>query len=53
MIFRSLAYTAIIANSKFDLLMKTHRQIVLFTYPSFEKYSLRRLYHMRPDYFKT
>ena len=31
--------------------IKTHGHIRLFTYPSFNKYSLKRLYHMRPDCF--
>ena len=31
--------------------MKMHEHIGLFTYPSFSKYSLRRLDHMHPDCF--
>ena len=31
--------------------MKKHGQIGLFSNPSFKKYSLRRLYHMRSDCF--
>ena len=34
-----------------DFLMKMHGHIGLFTYPSFSKYSLMRLYHMRLDCF--
>ena len=49
--FKSSTYTAIIANPVSDFLMKMHGHIGLFTYPSFSKYSLRRLYHMRPDCF--
>ena len=49
--FRSSTYIAIIANPVYDFLIKMHGHIGLFTYPSFNKYSLRRLYHMRPDYF--
>ena len=49
--FKSSIYTAIIANPISNFLMKMHGHIRLFTYPSFSKYSLRRLYHMRPDCF--
>ena len=49
--FKSPTYTTIIANSVSDFLMKMYGHIGLFTYPSFRKYSLRRLYHMRLDYF--
>ena len=49
--FRSSTYTAIIANLVFDFLIKMHGHIGLLTYPSFNKYSLRRLYHMRLDCF--
>ena len=33
--------------------MKMHEHIGLFIYPSFNKYSLRRLYHMRLDCFNS
>ena len=49
--FKSSTYTTIIANPVSDFLMKMHGHIELFTYPSFSKYSLRRLYHMRPNCF--
>ena len=49
--FKSSTYTSIITNSISDFLMKMHGHIGLFTYPSFSKYSLRWLYHMRPDCF--
>ena len=49
--FKSSTYIAIIVNPVSDFLMKMHGHIGLFTYHSFSKYSLRRLYHMRPDYF--
>ena len=49
--FKSSTYTTIIANPVFDFLMKMHGHIGLFTYLSFSKYLLRRLYHMRPTYF--
>ena len=49
--FRSSTYTIIIANPVFDFLIKMHGHIGLLAYPSFNKYSLRRLYHMRPDCF--
>ena len=39
------------ANPNFDFLIKMHGHIGLFTYPYFGKYSLKRLYHMHPDYF--
>ena len=42
---------AIIANPVFDFLIKMHGHIGLLAYPSFNKYWLRRLYHMRPDFF--
>ena len=51
--FRSSTYTTIIviiANPIYDFLIKMH-DIGLFAYPSFNKYSLRRLYHMRSDCF--
>ena len=41
----------IITNPVFDFLIKMHGHIGLLAYPSFNKYSLRRLYHMRPDCF--
>jgi hypothetical protein len=41
-----------ISNPDSDLLMKTHGQIGLFSNHFFNRYSLRRLYHMRPDCFK-
>ena len=43
--------TATIANLDLDFLIKTHGRIGLFSNPSFKRYSLRRLYHMRPDCF--
>ena len=49
--FKSSTYTSIIANLVSDILIKMHGHIGLFAYPSFNKYSLRRLYHMPPDYF--
>ena len=49
--FRSSTYTVIIANLVFYFLIKMHGHIGLFAYPSINKYSLRRLHHMRPDCF--
>ena len=49
--FKSSTYTAIIANLVSDFLMKMHGHKRLFIYPSFSKYSLKRLYHMYPNYF--
>ena len=49
--FRLSTYTTIIANSVFDYLIKMHGHIGLLAYTSFNKYSLRRLYHMSPDCF--
>ena len=49
--FKSSTYTSIIANLVSDILIKMHGHIGLFAYHSFNKYSLRRLYHMPPDYF--
>ena len=49
--FKSSTYIAIIANPVSDFLMKMYRHIGLFTYPSFNKYSLRWFYHMCPDCF--
>ena len=49
--FRSSTYTTIIANPVFDFLKKMHGHIGLFSYPSFNKHSLMRLYHMHPDCF--
>ena len=49
--FRSSTYTTIIANPVSDFLIKMHEHIGLFAYLSFNKYSLRRLYLMRPDCF--
>ena len=34
-----------------DLFMNMHGQIESFLYPSFIKHSLKRLYHILPDYF--
>ena len=34
-----------------NFLIKIHRSTRLFTYPSISKYSLRRLYDMRANYF--
>ena len=49
--FRSSTYTTIIANPVFDFLIKMHGHIRLLAYPYFNKYLLRRLYHMRPNCF--
>ena len=49
--FNSSTYIAIIANLVSDFLIKMHRHIGLFTYPSFRKYSMGPLYHMYPDCF--
>ena len=49
--FKSSTYTIIIANSVSDFLIKMHRHIGLFIYPSFSKYLLRRLYHMCLNWF--
>ena len=49
--FKLSTYTAIIANPVSDFLMKMHGHIRLFIYPSFSKYSLRRLYYMHPECF--
>ena len=46
--FKSSTYTTIFANMVFDFL-KMHVHIELFTYHSFNKYSLRQLYHMHSD----
>ena len=51
--FKSSTYTTIIANLVSDFLMKMHGHIGLLTYPSFSKYLLRRLYHMRSTYFNS
>ena len=40
-----------ISNSNPDLFKNIHGQIESFLYPSFIKYSLRRLYHILPDCF--
>ena len=48
---KSSTYTTIIVNVGSDFLIKMHGHIRLFAYPSFNKYSLRQLYHMRPDCF--
>ncbi|KAL0682557.1 hypothetical protein Bca4012_049404 [Brassica carinata] len=51
-IFRSSTYTAMIMNSLFsNFLMKIHGLIGSFLYPSFTRYSLSLLYHIRPDCF--
>ena len=49
--FKLSTYTAIIANSISNFLMKMHGYIGLFIYPSFSKYSLKQLYHMHPECF--
>ena len=49
--FKSSTYTTIIINLVSNFLMKMHGHMGLFTYPSFGKYFLRRLYHMCPTYF--
>jgi hypothetical protein len=51
MIFRSSTYTAIIVKLEIYRLIKTHGLIILYLYHSFMRYSLSRLYHIRPDYF--
>ena len=51
--FKSSTYTTIIPNLVVDFLIKMHGHIGLFTYPSFSKYSLRRLYHMCSDCFNS
>ena len=43
----------IIVNQDFDFLINTHGQIGLLIYFSFERYSLRRLYDIHPDCFKS
>ena len=47
----SSTYITIIANPVSDFLIKVHGHIGLFAYSSFNKYSLRQLYHMRLNYF--
>ena len=47
--FKSSTYTIIIKNLVYEFLIKIHGHIGLFTYPFFNRYSLRRLYHMYPD----
>ena len=49
--FKSSTYATIIANLIYYFLIKIHGHMRLFTYPSFNKYSLRRLYHMHSDCF--
>ena len=49
--FKSSTYIAIIANLVSDFSIKMHGHIGLFAYPSFNKYSLRRLDHMILDSF--
>ena len=49
--FKSLTYTAIIANSVSDFFVKMHGHIWLFANPSFSRYLLRQLYYMRSDCF--
>ena len=49
--FRSSTYTTIIANLVFDFLIIMHGHIGLLAYLSFNKYSLRQVYHMRLDCF--
>ena len=50
--FRSSTYITIIVNPVLDFLKKKmHGHIGLFAYPSFNKHSLRRLYHMHLDCF--
>jgi hypothetical protein len=51
MIFRSSTYTAIIIKLEIDRLIKINGLIILDLYPSFMRYSLSRLYHIRPDCF--
>jgi hypothetical protein len=51
MIFRSSTYTVIIIKLEIDRLIKIHGLIILDLYPSFMRYSLSRLYHIRPDCF--
>ena len=51
--FKSSTYTAIIVSIISNFLIKTHGQIRLFTYISFNKYSLKRIYYMRLDCFNS
>ena len=50
-IFKSSTCTAIIRNFDPEFFIKTRGQIGSFLCHSFNRYSLKRLYHMRPDYF--
>ncbi|CAN7126786.1 unnamed protein product [Brassica rapa subsp. narinosa] len=49
--FRSSTYATMITKRDDDFFIKTHGHIALLTYPFFKIYSLKRLYHMRPDCF--
>ena len=51
--FKSSIYTTIIVNSISDFLIKMRCHIGLFTYSCFSKYSLRQLYHLRPNCFNS
>ena len=51
MIFISSTNTEIIANSFPGFLMNIHGHIGSFLHPSFRRYSLSQLYHLRLDYF--
>ncbi|KAL0847177.1 hypothetical protein Bca101_020423 [Brassica carinata] len=52
MMFKSSTYTAIITKPLFlNFFMKMHGLIGSFMYPSFMRYSLNLLYHIRPDCF--
>ena len=53
MIFKSTTYTIIIMNSNLNLLMVTCRHMGFFLYPSFNKYSLRWLYHICQTFFNS
>ena len=49
--FKSSTYIVITISPVSDFLIKTYEQIGLFAYHSFNKYSLKQLYHMHSYYF--
>ncbi|MFS7916733.1 hypothetical protein Hanom_Chr03g00180791 [Helianthus anomalus] len=49
MMLISSTYTAIIVKFDSDRFIKTHGLITSELYPSFSRYSISRLYHIRPD----
>ena len=51
--FNSSIYTIIITNPVCDFLIKMHKHMGLFTYPFFNNYILRKLYHICLDYFSS